>query len=1303
MYIMRNILIILIVFLGVFQLKAQTNIAGYQYWFDDDYSNCITIPVTSATQLIVNEDVPTTGLSAGIHSFYFRSFDENGLFSGIQSSFFYKNLVHATAVDRKITAYEYWFDEDFDNTVTQPVASQKDMNLITDIPASSVSEGIHTFNIRFQDDSGMWSSSQSRFFYKNFVRAGAVDRKIIAYRYWIDNRFGNVITETLGTPVKSLNLVADLDFTDIEKGEHILHFQYQDDDKMWSTITADTIEKISLPVAGFYYSLQSNCDSVVASFTNSSIDEDTYLWNFGDGATSTFESPTHVYYSSGTYTVVLTVTDTITGQDSSKTEFVDVVITTITSEINPTVCDSYTSPSGKYVWNNSGTYTDTVPASSGCDSVITINLTVIESTSATLTETACDMYRSPSGKYLWTSSGIYHDTIPNSAGCDSVITVNLTVNESTYETRTETACDSYIPPSGNHIWTTSGSYLDTIPNLAGCDSVISIELTIIESTSDTISATACDSYTSPSGNYTWTASGTYQDRITNTAGCDSIITINLTIIESTGTVISATVCDSYTSPSGNYTWTSSGVYHDTIPNSAGCDSIIIIELIVNESTYETRTETACDSYTSSSGNHIWTTSGSYHDTIPNLAGCDSVISIELTIIKSTSATISATACDSYTSPSGDYTWTTSGTYQDRVTNTAGCDSIITINLTIVESTNATISETACDSYISPSGDYTWTTSGIYQDRITNAAGCDSLITINLTVIESTSAVISATACDSYTSPSGNNTWTSSGVYHDTIPNSAGCDSVITINLTVNYSSDSEISLVINEDELPYVWGVQTLTEAGEYTQVFQSLNGCDSTVTLTLIAGDIIPPEVRCNSIDIVLNSDGRYALNQKDIAQLSSGSTDNITTATDLLVSAFPRAFGCDDVGQMAIEVFVTDEAGNESERCWVYCNVIDTAALTVNHVENVEIEIAPGVCEISVEYPEIATTNACAKVEQIEGLGPDGLFPLGTTVEKWIVTNTSGDTLKVSFNVTISTGNDLPTISALSDILVDEDSGPVTVSLNGISFGSDCMEQGITVTAVSDNSALLSNVSVDYTDGDSFGSLELTILPEMSGVAKVTVTVADSEGATVSESFNVTVAPVNDPPFSVTYLASQSMTADSVLNVVVSSVLGKLFDDIDDASLAITITKDDGTALPGWMTFTDDILTFAPTNADTGCVNITVTATDGAGEKADFTFRLCVKGNLTGIGDVEDGTFSVSMFPNPTKGEVTLKINSSVINDSEVIVRSITGSEIFKKKYKATGLIKLDLSNQVSGVYLISLKQGDKFIIEKLILDRK
>jgi hypothetical protein len=297
----------------------------------------------------------------------------------------------------------------------------------------------------------------------------------------------------------------------------------------------------------------------------------------------------------------------------------------------------------------------------------------------------------------------------------------------TSSTANVTACTSYISPAG-YTRTSTGTYLDTIPNSTGCDSIITTNLTIIYPSSSSMSASACSSYTAPSGAM-FTTSGTYMDTIPNVAGCDSVITINLSILNPTSSSISPVVCSSYLSPAGN-TYTTSGTYTDIIPNSVGCDSTITINLTVNQPTSSSMNASACDMFTAPSG-AMYMSSGMYMDTIPNVAGCDSVITINLTITNSSSSSISPVVCDSYNSPAGN-TYTTSGTYTDVIPNMAGCDSTITINLTVNMSTASSITVSACDSYMSPAGN-TYTSSGTYTDIIPNIAGCDSTITINLTV------------------------------------------------------------------------------------------------------------------------------------------------------------------------------------------------------------------------------------------------------------------------------------------------------------------------------------------------------------------------------------------------------------------------------------------------------------------------------------------------------------------------------------------------------------------------------------------
>jgi hypothetical protein len=104
----------------------------------------------------------------------------------------------------------------------------------------------------------------------------------------------------------------------------------------------------------------------------------------------------------------------------------------------------------------------------------------------------------------------------------------LTTGSTTPGNASITACDSYTAQTGA-IWTTSGNYVDTIMSSIGCDSILNVALTINQSSTGSMTTTACNKFVSPSGNNTWTTSGTYTDILTNAVGCDSVITINLTI------------------------------------------------------------------------------------------------------------------------------------------------------------------------------------------------------------------------------------------------------------------------------------------------------------------------------------------------------------------------------------------------------------------------------------------------------------------------------------------------------------------------------------------------------------------------------------------------------------------------------------------------------------------------------------------------------------------------------------------------------------------------------------------------------
>jgi hypothetical protein len=104
--------------------------------------------------------------------------------------------------------------------------------------------------------------------------------------------------------------------------------------------------------------------------------------------------------------------------------------------------------------------------------------------------------------------------------------------------------------------------------------------------------------------------------------------------------------------------------------------------------------------------------------------------LNLTIRYSNTGSSSAVSCDAHTF--GGTVYTVSGVYTKTFTNVAGCDSLHTLSLTINYSTHNSTNQAACESYQWSAGTgITYTTSGIYTFSYTNAAACTSTDTLKL--------------------------------------------------------------------------------------------------------------------------------------------------------------------------------------------------------------------------------------------------------------------------------------------------------------------------------------------------------------------------------------------------------------------------------------------------------------------------------------------------------------------------------------------------------------------------------------------
>ena len=351
---------------------------------------------------------------------------------------------------------------------------------------------------------------------------------------------------------------------------------------------------------------------------------------------------------------------------------------------NITECTSYTWNSNGQTYTNSGSYTAILSNAVGCDSIATLNLTINAPTTATETAVACNSYTWALDGNTYTNSGLYTTTLVNAAGCDSIVTLDLTINTNLSSNQDITACTAYIWPADGNTYNTTGTYTALLTSAAGCDSLVTLNLTMSTSAQSSETVASCVSYLWPPTGTTYTTSGTYTTTLLSTTGCDSIVTLFLTINSPTSGSSSVSVCDSYTWTNGDgNTYSSTGTYSTTLLSSEGCDSIATLILtILPISSGPTETITSCGIYTWPVDGNIYNSTGIYTANLVNSYGCDSVMTLDLTIAANNSGTASVTACNDYFWVGTNQTYTSSGTYTATLTNSSGCDSVATLDLTI---------------------------------------------------------------------------------------------------------------------------------------------------------------------------------------------------------------------------------------------------------------------------------------------------------------------------------------------------------------------------------------------------------------------------------------------------------------------------------------------------------------------------------------------------------------------------------------------------------------------------------------------
>jgi gliding motility-associated-like protein len=103
---------------------------------------------------------------------------------------------------------------------------------------------------------------------------------------------------------------------------------------------------------------------------------------------------------------------------------------------------------------------------------------------------------------------------------------------------------------------------------------------VVEVLQTNLAATICEGETFTVGNTTYSITGIYQQTLTSAGGCDSVVTLDLTVAEVLQTNLTATICEGETFTVGNTTYSITGIYQQTLTSAGGCDSVIQLDLVV---------------------------------------------------------------------------------------------------------------------------------------------------------------------------------------------------------------------------------------------------------------------------------------------------------------------------------------------------------------------------------------------------------------------------------------------------------------------------------------------------------------------------------------------------------------------------------------------------------------------------------------------------------------------------------------------------------------------------------------------------
>lgn len=229
-------------------------------------------------------------------------------------------------------------------------------------------------------------------------------------------------------------------------------------------------------------------------------------------------------------------------------------------------------------------------------------------------------------------TGWVSDTLESQYGCDSVNHYFIKLLEPSFYSQQVHICLTDSLRVGVSVYKTSGIYLDTLLNSAGCDSVVRTALEVeFDSIFQEIRICQGDSF--KAGLSIYSTQGLHTDTLKGYHGCDSVVYTNLIVLPDTLIQIKKLLCFGDSFMVAGKIYYNDGIYTDTLTRMNGCDSVVISDLKFTQPADSSLYLKICNQNSVVVNGKVYNAQGTYTDTVSGYLGCDSVITIHISASK----------------------------------------------------------------------------------------------------------------------------------------------------------------------------------------------------------------------------------------------------------------------------------------------------------------------------------------------------------------------------------------------------------------------------------------------------------------------------------------------------------------------------------------------------------------------------------------------------------------------------------------------------------------------------------------------